>query len=163
MHLEKAEAYLRKTARTDLACTAGVFLLVFGATLLANVQLWHLILRFDIQYTAVFSTLFDLNSVLLAFMFSYFAFLKTSDNDFLKAAKKTTSYRILGSRLVATMQTSSLFALVTLIVIAVKPVVGETLEFQSFLFAAWVALISVLVFKFVQLNQIFWLFIGASE
>lgn len=162
MRSEEVRPYLKKISRSDFAKAWLTFGIVFLTVLVGNEPIWRFILRHDVQYAAVYSTLFDLNSVLLAFMFSYFAFLKTSDNAFLKAAKRSTSYSVLSSRLLATMRTSLLFAVLTLVVIAMRPVVGATFEFQSFLFAAWVALVAVLVVKFVQLNSIFWLFIDVS-
>ena len=141
---------------------ASVFGAAFLLALFSHSTVWKFVHEHDINYQGIYSAVFDLNSVFIAFMFSYFAFLKTADNEFLRRAKKTNTYGILERRIVATMRTSLLFAAVCLIVIAVAPVVWNLWEYHNFLVAVWFGLLILLLVQFVRLNEIFWIFISVE-
>lgn len=100
--------------------------------------------------SALFSSVFDLASITVAFVFAFFTFARTSETEFIHAMRKTRMYRRFLNFLLTAIYANGAVVVVTIPFIVVEPGVKIATNWSYWGLVVWVALVVFALFATIR-------------
>lgn len=115
-------------------CAAGLFIWA-GSTVITYAQ------QHKWNVPTIYSSVFDLCSLITAFVFSFFTFARTSETEFLHRMRKTTTYARFMRYLVSAMNASAALVIISIPFMIAEPQPATYQDPWFWACAAWIALV----------------------
>lgn len=90
----------------------------------------------------LYSSIFDLSSIIVAFIFGFFTFARTSETEFLHQIRKTTTYRRFMRYLLTALYSTAAVVLLSLPFMVAEPKPTEYGDIWMYLCAGWVFIVA---------------------
>lgn len=90
--------------------------------------------------SSLYSSVFDLSSVLAAFLFAFFTFVRAAETEFIKKIKRTKIFRRFLMNLRTAIYASAICTLATVPYIVIEPMSADKATTSFWFIAAWLAL-----------------------
>ena len=113
---------------------------VFGIFIWKGPQAISYVAAQEWDMSSLYSSVFDLSSVLAAFLFAFFTFVRAAETEFIKKIKRTKIFRKFLMNLRTAIYASAICTLLTVPYIVIEPMSAKKATISFWFIGGWLAL-----------------------